>query len=103
MRLRALPRQKGHSLNVDALRIAIVEQTANLEAEGKSPKYVRMTCEQHSNIARGLYKVEDVTQPASDFKFNGLTVVKRGSLLDCQLREAKPKIPHIDLTKVEGQ
>ena len=88
-------------MNLNDLATKFRNDRMYLQAEGKEPKFVRMTCEQIAKLKDEPASLAWLTQHESGIKFDGLTVVKRGSLLDCQLREAKPRIPHIDLTKVE--
>lgn len=70
-----------------------------LAAEGKEAKFVRVTCEQLANLKE--HREGWIIADGSGLKFDGLQIVTRGSIADCNMREARPRVLYIDLTKVE--
>ena len=70
---------------------AIVAEFEKQLKEKPTAKFVRLTCEQ-------LAKCYVNSKPTN---IGGLPIVTRGSIADCNMREARPRVIYLDLTKVE--
>lgn len=86
----------------EQLQAEFVRQLAELQMDFKAPAYVRVSCEQHDVLkadkeALARFDLRAVVEPT----WNGFQLVRRGSLLDGKLRDQRPKLHCIDLTKVE--
>ena len=86
-------------MNFNNLVIAFRKARMQLADEGKEAKFVRVTCEQLANIKE--HREGWLIESEGGLKFDGLNVVTRGSIRDCNMREARPRVLYIDLTKVE--
>ena len=78
-------------------------QLVELQKDYKNAAYIRVSCEQLAVMKDEPNAVDKFGSFASAAEpdWNGFLIVRRGTLLDGKLRDSKPRLPCIDLTKVE--